>query len=243
MEHLHGSIISALYAMGYDSNEMLNLFNYFGKTILERNPMYLISSMRENKSFDINGMRSGESIEVAINEAAKYRNMKYLSDLKRPIVISTVDMKSGNEYVFTNSNKLQGEKYIKNFEISKAVRASCSFPIYFAPFKHEGHTFIDGGVLNNIPVNEVKNLGADKIIGVNFFESDSNPKNNIYSIVLRTIDIMTNKIAENNLKESDYTININTGEVKILDMSKIKECYKIGYEETLRHIEEIKKIL
>lgn len=229
--------------MGYSPDEMLNLFQYFGKSIVDPNPMYVFSSMRENKSFEINGMRSGQNIEMAVQEAAKYKNMKYLSDLEIPIIIPTVDMNSGLEYIFTNSNKVEGKKYIKEFEIAKAVRASSSFPIYYAPFKYKDYSFVDGGVLDNIPVDEVRNIGAEKIIAVNFFESTTSLKNNIYSIVLRTIDIMTNQISKNNIERSDYVINMNTGEIKILEMSKIKICYKIGYETTLAHIEEIKRIL
>ena len=82
-EHHHGSIVAALYAMGYTAQEMLNLFDYFGKTIVDSNPMYMLSSMKENKSFEINGMRSGASIEYAVNEAAKYKNLKKIQDLKK----------------------------------------------------------------------------------------------------------------------------------------------------------------
>lgn len=242
-EHLHGSIVAALYAMGYRPNEMLNLFQYFGKSIVDANPMYMFSSMRENKSFEINGMRSGGSIEYALNEAAKYKNLKYLADLEKCIVITTVDLQTGKEFIFTNTKEREEENYIKEFEIAKAVRASSSFPILFAPFKYKEYTFVDGGVLSNVPASEVRNAGADKVIAVNFFEENVKTRNSIYSIVLRTLDIMTNQIAQNNLKEADNTILVNTGEIKILQMNKIKECYQIGYEIGIQNITKIKDIL
>lgn len=51
-----GSIVSALYAMEYNTDDMLNLFNYFAKEIVSGDRKFLFSSMRDN--FTINGMRS-----------------------------------------------------------------------------------------------------------------------------------------------------------------------------------------
>lgn len=51
-----GSIVSALYAMEYNTDEMLNLFNYFAKEIVSGDHKFLFTSMRDN--FRINGMRS-----------------------------------------------------------------------------------------------------------------------------------------------------------------------------------------
>lgn len=237
-----GSIVASLYAMGYNAKEMLNLFNYSAKAMIESNPSYIFSSMRENKSLMVDGMRSGYNIETILNEIARYKNIERIGELQLPTIIPTVDIKDGKEYIFTNA-EMEGEKYIKDISVGKAVRASASFPVYFAPLKFEDHIFVDGGVLNNVPISELKKAGADKVIGVNFFVQDISVRNNMYSIAIRTIDIMSNKIAEKDLKKSDYTIVIDTGEIRILDISKINKCYKRGYEYTMEHIDEIKKII
>lgn len=237
-----GSIVASLYAMGYNAKEMLNLFNYSAKAMIESNPSYIFSSMRENKSLMVDGMRSGYNIETILNEIARYKNIERIGELQLPTIIPTVDIKDGKEYIFTNA-EMEGEKYIKDISVGKAVRASASFPVYFAPLKFEDHIFVDGGVLNNVPISELKKAGADKVIGVNFFVQDTSVRNNMYSIAIRTIDIMSNKIAEKDLNKSDYTIVIDTGEIRILDISKINKCYKRGYEYTMEHIDEIKKII
>ena len=110
----------------------------------------------------------GENIEIALKEAGKYKSVNKIQELNIPIVIPTVDINNEKEYIFTNSDKLEGDKYIKEIEIAKAVRASSSFPVLFAPFKYEKHAFIDGGVLNNVPVGELKKIGIKKTIAVNF---------------------------------------------------------------------------
>ena len=229
--------------MGYNATEILNLFNYYGKSIVDRHPLYMFSSMKANKGFEIDGMRSGENIEIIIHEAAKYKGIRYLKDLQIPIVIPTVDMNDGAQYIFTNSSQVDGTRYIKDFEISKAVRASSTFPVYFAPFEHGKHRFIDGGTIDNVPVKEVRNIGAEKILTVDFFVKFSKPKNNIISITLRTLDIMTNEISKKNLSESDYLLTVDAGETKILQMSKVKECYTVGYNTAMEHMDAIKESL
>lgn len=182
----------------------------------------------------------GESIEVAIKEAGKYKNIRKLSDLRIPIVIPAVDMNNGKQYLFTNSQNLNGEQCIKEAEIAKAVRASSSFPVLYAPLKYEEHLFIDGGVLNNIPAKEVKQMGANKVLAVNFAGAEEFPKKGLYNIALRSVDIMTAKIAELALEASNYVVEPKVGYVKILAIDKIKECYEKGYEETIDKIKEIK---
>ena len=190
-----GSIVASLYAMGYNAKEMLNLFNYSAKAMIESNPSYIFSSMRENKSLMVDGMRSGYNIETILNEIARYKNIERIGELQLPTIIPTVDIKDGKEYIFTNA-EMEGEKYIKDISVGKAVRASASFPVYFAPLKFEDHIFVDGGVLNNVPISELKKAGADKVIGVNFFVQDISVRNNMICISIRTIDTMSKKIAE-----------------------------------------------
>ena len=67
---------------------------------------------------------------------AKRRKLETIKNIKIPIVIPSVDIKSGKEIVFTNkipNNKNSNKEYIDNITIGKAVRASSSFPRIFLP--------------------------------------------------------------------------------------------------------------
>ena len=55
----------------------------------------------------------GENIEIALKEAGKYKSVNKIQELNIPIVIPTVDINNEKEYIFTNSDKLEGDKYIK----------------------------------------------------------------------------------------------------------------------------------
>ena len=237
-----GSIVSALYAMGYKEDEMLKLFNEFSKVLTETSTRYFINHIAQTRNFLPEGTRSGENIEYAMQEIAEYKNIEKISDIQMPISIPTVDLISGKEYVFTN-NKKQEDYYIKDANIAKAIRASCSFPGVYAPCPYENYSFSDGGILDNIPVEETKKLGADKVIAVSFGVDGMPRKSNMYTIILRSIEIMSQNMVRNCLNKSDYTLNIHLGTMRLLDSSKIEKCYNMGYETAKEHMNEIKSII
>ena len=145
--------------------------------------------------------------------------------------------------VFTNSNKLQGEEYIKNAEIGKAVRASCSFPGLYAPFNYEKYQFVDGGIFDNLPVEQAKKITEDKIIAIKFKYKTPRKQNTIYNIAMHSLDLMNENIIKESVNSSDYVLEIDLKDVKPFNIGKIDFCYKEGYMQTLDSITEIKKCL
>ena len=152
-------------------------------------------------------------------------------------------MKNLQEVKSSNTIGKNDTNYITDINIGKAVRASSSFPAFFNLCTMKEHAFMDGGALDNVPVEEVKRQGADKVIAVKFDIDEIDKKCNVLDIVMRTIDIMGNKIIENELKESDYVLNIHTDKMGLLEANKIDYCFECGYEITQNHIEEIKNCL
>lgn len=152
-----GSIVAVLYAMGYTPDEILALFEHFSKVVIEADPRYFFTSMKENKKIAISGLMSGENIEKVMLEACRKKQIYHMQELMMPIVIPAVDAVDGKEYIFTNCPG-EDKKYILDIAIGKAVRASSSFPAIYAPCQVEEHRFLDGGLLNNIPTREVRRL-------------------------------------------------------------------------------------
>lgn len=244
-----GSLVAALYAMGYSPIHIYHLFKRYGKIITNigtGNILNGVGGYIVNKKFNISGINDGKIIEDLYNEFASKKNIYKMSDMKMPIVIPTTDILDGREYVFTNSEpkRKSYQKYITDISVGAAVRASSSFPAIFCPYKFKDHIFLDGGTLDNIPINEVLEHGADKVITVNFEPIRIDNKSNVMDIVLRTIDIMGNKIIEEELKKSDLILTIPTDDnIGFLDTEEIDKCYEYGYKETLKKITEIKRIL
>ena len=153
---------------------------------------------------------------------------------------------NSKEYVFTNfipKDAKDTSQYITNITVGKAVRASSSFPAVFSPCEFENHAFMDGGALDNVPVYEVKKQGADKVIAVKFDADPVNEQSNIMDIVMKTIDIMGNKISEESLEMSDIVLSVYTDKVGLLDVEKLDSCYQYGYNCVIKNLEKITKML
>lgn len=245
-----GGIISSLYAMGYSPYYIYILFKRYAKEIVEINSNTIIGTVGNfmlNKKVNISGLKTGESLEKAYENLGLKKGIKKIKDIyKLPIAIPAVDIGKGKKYVFTNNVPEQAEEksiYITDIPIGKAIRATSSFPGVFCPCDFKDYIFLDGGVLDNIPVLEVKKQGADKIIAVNFKSDDVNNESNVMDIVMRTIDIMGNKISEKSLKESDYLLTIPTDGTGLFDVNKLDNCYKYGYKVATENIKNIKRVL
>ena len=233
---------------GYSPYYIYIIFKKYAKEITEISSNPIISGIGgyvKNKKVSLKGLKTGESIEEAYNHLASRKGIRTISDItKMPLVIPAVDLSSSKEYVFTNNIPNDGQnKYINEITVGKAVRASSSFPAIFCPCKYKKYRFLDGGVLDNIPVTEVKKQGADKVIAVNFKADDITEESNIMDIVMRTIDIMGNKISEDGLSLSDYILTVETDKTGLLDFEKLDKCYKYGYQAAIREMDKIKEIL
>ena len=240
-----GSIISTLYAMGYSPYYIYILFKRYANDLVNQNSMSTMTSLKSfmtNKKVNFSGFYSGEEIEKVFNEVAKRKGIKKISDIKMPIVIPAVDVQDSKEYIFTNNipEGIQDKtKYITDISIGKAIRASSSFPVAFNPCIYENHKFLDGGILDNFPSLEVKKQGVDKVLTVNFMADEIDEDSNIMDIVMRAIDIMGNKASEENIKNSDMILTIQTDKTGLLEVEKLDDCYKYGYRQTISNIDKI----
>lgn len=238
-----GSIVAALYGMGYTTDEMYKLFNYFAKSVMAISPKYLFSGIKEVRGIKLGGITSSYNIESAIMEAGKLKQIKNIKDIKVPISIPTTDLITDREIIFTNCETLQGEEYIHDIEIGKAVRASSSFPGMYAPFDYEKYQFVDGGIFDNLPTAEAKKLGVDKVIAVKFKLKSPRKQNTIYNIAMQSIDLMTENLIKESVKASDCVVEIDLRDVKPFSISKLDFCYKEGYMQTIDNIKKIKEEL
>ena len=245
-----GALVSSLYALGYSPYYIYILFKRYAKEIAGINSTPIISGIRSfmiNKKIEIKGLRSGKNIEETYNCLALRKGVKKIEDIeKMPLVIPAVDVSDAKEYIFTNKipqNSGDKYQYITDISIGKAVRASSSFPAFFCPCEFKRHKFMDGGMLDNIPVSEVKKQGADKVIAINFKADDIDYESGMMDIAMRTIDIMGNKISEENLETSDFVLTIKTDKTGLLDIEKLDSCYKYGYQAVIEKLDKIKEIL
>lgn len=243
-----GSIIATLYAMGYSPYYIYLLFKRYARDIINIRSKPIINGITNfirNNKIGIAGLSDGNEFEKMYDELARKKGFRLIGDIKMPLLVSAVDIGESKEYIFTNcaSRKNIKDNYITEIGIWRAVRASSSFPAIFCPCEYKNHIFMDGGVLNNLPTEELKKVYTGKIISVNF---ESDPVYNDYdimNIIMKTLDIMGNKLSINSLKKSDFVLTVPTDGTGLIDVDKMDICYKYGYEIAIKNIDKIMKML
>ena len=243
-----GSIVAALYAMGYKPYYIYVLFKKYAQDIINIGNSSIVNGIGnfvKTKKIGIAGLNDGTLLEKMFNELATRKKMKVVADIKMPLVIPAVDIAEAKEYIFTNCaprNNVNDE-YITEISIGKAIRASSSFPAYFCPCEYKKHIFMDGGVLDNTPILPLKKICKHKVMAVNF-EADPVEENcDVMDIIMKTLDIMGNKIAEESFKQSDLVLTVPTDKAGLFDIEKMDKCYKFGYDTTMKNIDKIKKLI
>lgn len=243
-----GSIVAALYAMGYRPYYIYVLFKKYAQEIINIGNAPILNGIGnfiKNKKIGISGLNDGTLLEKMYNELALRKGVKVIGDIKMPLAISTVDISEAKEYIITNCAPRDNpfDNYITEIPIGKAVRASSSFPAVFCPCEYKEHMFLDGGTLDNIPIIPLKNICDKKILAVNFEADKVEITSDVMDIIMKTIDIMGNKIAEKGLEQSDLILTIPTDRAGLFDIDKLDKCYKFGYDTTMKNIEKIKKLI
>ena len=229
--------------MGYAPDEIIKLFRYFSKAVVGLSPKNLFTEMREIRGITLGGVTSSYNIEAAIEEVAKLKHIKKIQDISMPLAIPATDLITDKEIIFTNSQKLKGKEYIKDIEIGKAVRASSTFPGMYAPFEYMNYQFVDGGILDNIPVEQAKKLECDKVIAIKFKYKTPKKQNTMYNIAMHSLDLMTYNLSKDSVELSDYALELDLRDVKPFSIGKIDFCYKEGYIQTLDKISQIKRTI
>ena len=237
-----GSIVAALYSMGYTTEKMLEIFKYFAKEIMKTDTKHFVGNLKESKRLLGYGLISGENTEMALKECARQMNIKNMKDIKMPISIPTVDIVESKKYVFTNAD-FKEDYYINDALIEKAVRASSSYPGVFAPCEYLGHKFVDGGILDNVPAGEVRKLGANKVLTIKFSAGLNYEPKNIYEIAFKSVDILFEGRSQEAIHESDMVLDLDLSEASVFNIKKIDYCYNVGYITALTRMKEIKQML
>ncbi len=166
-----GSIFGSLYALGYHPDTMQ-------KIVRQQNWDFLMSDKVERRYIPIEekqnadrfimtfpveekkvklktGLYTGQMVDLLLS---KYLSPAYrINDFNKlpvPFLCIATDLSDGSNVVLDKG------------VLHKAIRASMSIPGYFTPVTRDGRLLVDGGVINNFPVEEIKKRGADIIIGV-----------------------------------------------------------------------------
>lgn len=247
-----GSIVACLYACGFTADEMLDIFQKYCKKIKYVdfiNILKLIIGLIFTRTIIIDGLNSGKQIEKLINKFCAKKKIENISDVKKKLLIPSVNLCNGEVICFTSFPNNKRSTYSDNIvykndiNIGKAVRASCSYPVVFSPCKFNNAKLIDGGIRENEPWKELKKIGAKKVLNITFeTENNEDCDKNLIEVAGSSIGMLCQELSNYEMEGADDVIKIKTKKIGLLDMSKIQELYQLGYSEAKRNLERIRKV-
>ena len=240
-----GSIFAIFYAMGFTPEEMKPRAEQYYKmlTSLDKKPIikagvtYATSGVAR-----IEGIISGEKISKLVDDLATEKGIENMNQIDMNFAICTVDTISTNECIFLSKEcKVKDENvdYIYNAPVGIATRASMSFPAIFTPCNYEKYNFIDGGTKDNLPIKILKNMGADKTLALSFKIDEYIPREDIFAILLRAVDIFSLEDVRNAQKISDEFIEIDASGTGLLEIDDFDKLIKVGYDTIMNNKEKI----
>ncbi|GGE66408.1 NTE family protein [Priestia taiwanensis] len=157
---------------------------------------------------------------------------KTLEELDIPVAVVATDLSTGEKVIFTEG------------EIASAVRASISIPGIFVPEKIGDRLFVDGGLVERVPVSVARGLGADIVIGVDVSVIKRNqPIVSIYDVIMQSIDIMQNEGFRQHEIACDCMIRPKVNQFNARTFTQLDEIIEAGEVAAREHIEEIKALI
>jgi len=213
-----GAIVGAAYAAGLPSDRLLG----FEKAVAEEGRRLL----RKARLFQLilaESLIPATSIERIIREQL---GEKRFDQLSKPFACAAMDIRTGEKIIFRDG------------PVAPAVRASASLPGLFKPLLYRHRYLCDGGVVDYVPVDLARLLGAEWVLA-SVTENDytRSAPSNVFNTLSQVIDIRGALLAEQQLKDANFVVNVRFGNVNFMDFDRAEEMVELGAVAASRDIE------
>ncbi len=232
-----GSIIGGLYATGMNTDDLdwvvasVDWDSAFSPAVDRELKNY--RQKQEEKDYfvdlEIGLSRKGPKSGVGIAG-----DQKIMLELQR--LVGSIDADNFDDFpipfraVATDLNA--GEPYvIDHGDLALAMRASMAVPLIFGPIKHQGRMLVDGGILNNLPVDVVRKMGADIVIAVNIASplGAVDETSSVLSVTYQSVDVALVQNTIESLGLADIVIAPKLEKVAATDFDKNDQMVADGY--------------
>jgi NTE family protein len=246
-----GALVGAMYAMGRTPAEMeelvgpLNWGNLLqGSTAFERLsfrrkedrrniPAALTLKGRFNDLKLPNALNSGHEIGLLLDRVTlPYSTVGDFDQLPIPFRAVATDMVKGESVTLEKGS------------LARALRATMSIPGVFAPVEIDGKVLSDGGLVNNIPTNVVKAMGADILLVVNIETQLGNRESleSLTGMLAQTINIASLDNSRRSLRQANLIISPDLKDYSATDFAASKQIIELGYQGAEQNVALLKSL-
>ena len=206
-----GSIVASLYAGGYSWDAVAEVTRSldWGDFI--------------QPVFPRMGLVRAERLEKRLEDMLGDRTIE---ELDIPFRAVTVDLIRGEQYI------------VDSGPVAHAVRASCSIPGIFEPVEYEGRCLVDGGVLNDVPFDVCRDMGADYVIAIDLNGDivQGRQPENIFNVLMYSFAVMARGCRSNHGMENSRNLRVirpNLSDFNYYNLKRLDELMQRG-EDAMR---------
>ncbi len=245
-----GGLIGGLYATGMDSSQIRATVEsanwnalldpslpFADQPIADKqkwNRTFGDLTLRFGRGFQLpTGLNPGESLSLLLSRTTMaYSGVSDFDQLPIPFRCVATDLVSGDSVVFSKGS------------LPVAMRATMSLPGVFTPVKLDRMVLVDGGVLENIPVDEVRDMGAKIVIAVAFENPKAKPDQfkSIPDVMRQTISLVVAKNEQSSLAKADLVILVDTKRFSATDYQRWNEIIEAGYQAAKAHASQLARL-
>lgn len=244
-----GAVVGGLYATGYSAEQIDSIFHNtnFDELLQDYIPR-TSKSFYEKKNDELYAMslpfnKFTLGVPIALSKGMynynlltklthKVRHVRDFNQLPIPFVCIATDIETGQELILNKGY------------LPQALLASSAFPTLFSPVEIDGRMLIDGGVTNNYPIDEVKKMGADIIIGVDVQDGlkDRNSLKEATKILLQISNLQMIEGMKEKIRKTDIYIKPDITDFSVISFDRGKEIIKKGEDAAMVVFDDLKKI-
>lgn len=234
-----GALVGALYSTGRTPSEMENLVE-----TLDWNK--LLRGRPDFEDLTFRRKQDRRNLPGAITLGGKKTNLRLPSSLNPGheigLVLDNLMLPYGDATDFDNlpipfravaTDLVNAETVVlKSGSLAQALRATMAIPAVFAPVELDGRILADGGILNNIPTDVAKQMGADIVLVVNIETQlgDRNSLQDLVGILGQTFYVATVENSRRSLRQADIIVAPDLKNYGTFDFGAGKEIVRLGYE-------------
>ena len=218
-----GSVVGSLYAAGLPTEKLWEISSHI--TINNISPDFNLMGL-----FHFLFSKKLPSSANLVNFFYEQLGDIQFEDMKIPFSCAAMDVKTGERVVF-NSGPL-----------AIAVRASMNLPGVFEPVQYRHRALVDGAVVDYLPVESVRTMGADYIIASvtppDFF---SKTPQTVAAYLLRVGDVRGAAMIEEAAQKANFVLTNRVLDIGTLELDKLHKAGEVGVIEAHRHLEELQE--